>query len=275
MSIKSKKFFLYRVKFVRDHQKEIFDDGASPEEIFGESINSKPSIKLSRGGEWRLANVTDIGTVGGYFAVGRISKSKSDRFDFDNGEFFEDEDYQGPFARVYFNKNLGVIAIEDKYKLNSRVETTAARIRSLLLGSDAVKQRKVRCLVEEIWDPESFVDQIKSCDSVVRFTSTFTGPNPIDADKFFQKPLQVYADLMKASTGKIQVNGPSLDKKMVVAAARATAATANGATARISKKNTLKTIPLENIKTSFSSESDNPVDIYNSMMERYRQVKDE
>lgn len=273
MNLKNKTYYLYRVKFTRDHQKEIFDDGASASEIFSESIISKPSVKLNRGGEWRLANLTEVGTDGGYFVVGRISKSKADKFDFSKELFFEDEDYQGPFARVYFNKKLGIIAIEDKSKVNSKVDATADRVKKLLLSTNAVKNRKVRCEVEEIRDPEGFVRQVLSCDKVLGFSSHFTGPNPIDADQYFQKPLEVYADLMKASQGKIQVQGPNLDKEMVVAAARTSASTANGASARIQKGSVKKTIPLKKIKTSFHSTDHDSTETYNLMMDRYDQVR--
>lgn len=273
MNLKNKTYYLYRVKLTRDHQKDIFDDGAKPKEIFSEAINSKPSVKLNRGGEWRLANLTEIGADGGYFVVGRISKSKADKFDFSKEVFFEDEDYQGPFARVYFNKILGILAIEDKSKVNSNVDATADRVKKLIISTNALKTRKVKCDVEEIRDPDGFIKQVLDCDNVLGFTSYFTGPNPIDADKYFQKPLEVYADLMKASQGKIQVQGPNLDKEMVTAAARTSAATANGASARIQKGSIKKTIPLKKIKTSFHSTDHDLVDTYNLMMERYNQVR--
>lgn len=142
MNLKNKTYYLYRVKFTRDHQKDIFDDGAAPKEIFSEAINSKPSVKLNRGGEWRLANLTEIGTDGGYFVVGRISKSKADKFDFSKGVFFEDEDYQGPFARVYFNKILGILAIEDKSKVNSNVDATADRVKKTYYQYKCIKNKK-------------------------------------------------------------------------------------------------------------------------------------
>ena len=105
--------------------------------------------------------------------------------------------------------------------------------------------------------------------------STFTGPNPTDADEYFQRPLEVYADKSKADRGVIQIFGSNLDKNVVIAVARTNAATGNDASARIEKKDgEFDSIPLKKIKCSFLSNiNDGKVNIFNSMHIRYEQVR--
>lgn len=186
---KSKKFVLFRVKFIRDHQKDMLDDGASPAEIFFQAIHEKPLTKLNRGAEWKLSNIDPIGSNGGIFAVGRISQAKTEKFDFQADEFVEETDYRGPFSTVLFDRTIGLIAIEDKSIVNSNVGATAKRLKDLLDSTDAVKRRKVRCDVDDIFDPQSFIQKLRNSTRVLKYRAAFTGPNPTDVDTIFQQPL--------------------------------------------------------------------------------------
>lgn len=274
MASKYKRFYLFRVKFIRDHQKNIFDDGATPEQIFINAIKEKPSIKLPRGGEWKLSNLENIGIHGGKFAVGRITQANTDKYDYSSDEFIETKDQQGPFATIYFDSRLGVVAIEEKSKVNSKVDATAKRLHDLLNQSDAVSNRMIKCRVQELRDPDDFIKKIKESTRVLSLRSTFTGPNPVDADDYFQKPLEVYADKSKADRGVIQIFGSNLDKEVVIAVARTNAATSNDASAKIEKNGRIDVIPLKKIKCSFSSLANkDSAEIFNAMHQRYEQVR--
>lgn len=276
MAQKNKKFVLFRVKFTRDHQKDILDDGASPEAIFIQAINEKPLTKLNRGAEWKLSNIDQIGKNGGAFAVGRISQANTDRFDFQRDEFVEATDYQGPFSTIFFDRTLGVVAIEDKSKVNSNVGATANRLKDLLDSTQAVKRRKVRCEVDDIIDPEGFIQKLRNSNHVLKFRATFTGPNPTDVDAMFQRPLEVYASETKADKGIIEVTGSNLDKEVLVDITRSNAATGNTVTARIETRGVIETVPLKLVRANFSVTT--PKDrrhIFNQMIERYDQVRHE
>lgn len=274
MAQKYKIFFLFRVKFIRDHQKDILDDGASPEDIFLDAINEKPSTKLKRGAEWKLSNIDGIGINGGMFVVGRISQASTEKFDFQADEFVEATDYQGPFSTIFFDRTLGVIAIEDKSKVNSKVEATAKRLNDLLNSTNAVRRRKVKCIVDAINDPQGFIQKLRKSTHILKFRASFTGPNPCDVDAIFQKPLEVYASATSADKGIIEVTGSNLDKDVLIDITRSNAATGNTVTARIETKGIFETIPLKGVCANFNvSVPENPVVIFNQMLERYEQVR--
>lgn len=273
MAPKIRKFYLFRVRFIRDHQQDIWDDGATPEEIFSAAIREKPSTKLKRGAEWKLANLNEIGNEGGYFAVGRISNASMEKFDFDANEFIEQKDQQGPFSLIFFNKKKGFVAIEDKSKVNPKVEATAKRLGDLLSSTSAVTTRKIKCVVDKIVDPEGFIQKIANCTHVLRFRAHFTGPNPIDADEIFQKPLEVYAEATKADKGVIEVTGSNLDKNNLIAITRSNAATGNSVSATIEKNGITETIPLKGITANFNTPVEDSIEVYNNMLNRYAQVR--
>ncbi len=276
MNQRTKKFFLFRVKFIRDHQKDIFDDGASPEKIFNEAIREKPLVKLRRGAEWKLANISDIGINGGAFAVGRISEASTERFDFSKDDFIEARDYQGPFSTVLFSRKTGVVAIEEKSKVNSKTIATAKRLHDLMQSTNAVRRRNVRCIIDPIIDPDGFIEKIRKSTHVLKFRATFTGPNPSDADAIFQKPLEIYAEKIKADKGVIEVSGANLDKEVVIDITRSNAATGNLVNARIETKGFVETIPLRGINANFTVQAgDTQTEIFNKMLNRYEQVRHE
>lgn len=274
MSLKAKKFYLFRVKLIRDHQKDMFDDGASRADILAAAINEMPSIKLKRGAEWRLANINPVGINGGSFAIGRISQSNTEKFDFEANEFVEQQDMQGPFAVVFFDASIGVVAIEDKTKVNSKVEITARRLHDLLQNTRAITSRSIACRVDKIMDPQGFIQKIMNCSHVLKFRATFTGPNPIDADAIFQKPLEVYAEATNAERGVIEVIGSNLDKESLIEVTRSNAATGNIVSAKIETKGLVENVPLKGLPASFNTlQNEEEAFVYNLMQERYAQVR--
>ena len=269
-----KKFFLYRSKFIRLGQKNLFDDGASASKILQEAIEEKPSVRLSRGGLWRVANINKIGTHGGRFAIGRISKTNTEKFDEESSNFVEGVDNIGPFAIVYFDLNLGVIAIEDKSKVNSDVGITAKRIEDLFRSTKAVMSREIFSVIEEISDPETFISKVMGAKSVTRFKSAFRGPNPVDADKLFQKPLEIYAEKINASAGEVVVVGDNLDKQVVIGVARSAAATGNRVSATVIINSKRKTIHFAKGAKSIDVDLNaSETEVFNEMLDAYKEIR--
>jgi hypothetical protein len=90
--------------------------------------------------------------------------------------------------------------------------------------------------VAPIPDPNDFVSILESAYRVSRFTATFRGPNPFDADEHFQKPLSVYLAQANGTKGKAQIQGDDLNRGVLQSVARSTAATGNEASATIKRE---------------------------------------
>lgn len=269
-----RKFFLYRIKFIRRGQTDAFDDNAPPSQIFSEAITEKPSIKFTHNVRWKIGNIFRIGNRGGKFAVGRITNALVEKFNEESDDFFEGVDNIGPFATVYFDIEIGLMAIEGKSKVNSHVGQTAKRIESIFDNSKAVNSRGVYVTVEEISDPEGFVEKIRKASHVLRFQASFTGPNPNDADALFQKPLSVYAGAINAAEGNVTVSGKNLDKNVVINVARSSAATANKVHASIISDGKRKVIKfIKGPKRLDAARNASDIDIFNEVISSYKKVK--
>lgn len=119
-----------------------------------------------------------------------------------------------------------------------------------------------------------FRKQIIAATHVLRFKSTFTGPNPIDADAIFQKPLEVYASATHADRGVVEVSGSNLDKESLIEITRSSAASGNAVSAKIETKGMVENIPLKGVAAGFSvSQGEDEPSSYNLMQDRYSQVR--
>ncbi|WP_050571450.1 hypothetical protein [Dickeya dadantii] len=107
------------------------------------------------------------------------------------------------------------------------------KIKELLSRTETAINSGVDIRVDFIPDPQEFIEKIRGAYAIKSFKATFTGPNPIDADELFQKPLSVYAQQIGAQRGVLDVQGESLNEAVVESVAKSTAATANMASARI------------------------------------------
>lgn len=135
----------------------------------------------------------------------------------------------------------------------------------------------MKILVDQIFDPDDFIRKIRSSYAIKQFTAHFTGPNPIDADELFQKPLSVYCQAINGSDGKVVIKGHSLDSSLVADVAKSTAATGNDATARImeNEKEKVKTISLRGnpVKISIDSEKLDDPFIELEILKSYSKVR--
>lgn len=229
----TREYHLYRAKFIKPAQLPLFVKRKSSMELFLESIHDKPEYTLSSGSEWHLGNVRMFDEVSGSFAVGRTTKTTVEKFDKETGDFIDELDDSGPYTVVIFDAKIGLLGIAKKSKLAPNASSIARRIKDLLLTTRVAIESGIDIRVDVIPDPEDFLDKLRSAYSIRKFRATFTGPNPVDADELFQKPLSVYAQSMGASSGTLEVVGEALNEEVAESVAKSTAATGNTASARV------------------------------------------
>lgn len=229
----SREYHLYRAKFIKPAQLPLFAENKSSMEFFLDSIHGKPGYTLAAGGEWHLGNVKMFDDFSGSFAVGRTTKTTVEKFDKKTGDFVNELDDSGPYTVVIFDAKIGLLGIAKKSKLAPNASSIARRIKDLLCAARTVIEAGIDVRVDVIPDPEDFLDKLRGAYSIRKFRATFTGPNPVDADEIFQKPLSVYAQSMGASSGVLEVVGDGLNEEVAESVAKSTAATGNTASARV------------------------------------------
>lgn len=237
-------YHLYRVKFVKPAQLALFKPELSPRSIFEAALGERPSLQLREGSVWHIGNIEPITPDGGRFAVGRTTTTTIEKFDSSTGNFTDLRDDSGPYTFVYFDSRIGLLAIGKRTKVAPDVKAIARKLQKLLSSARAVTEHEITVRVNFIPDPEGFLDKLHSAYAIKRFRATFTGPNPIDADELFQKPMSYYCQQLEADEGSVTVKGASLNSVMVATIAKSTAATANTASALIQLDQGSQPIPI-------------------------------
>jgi hypothetical protein len=212
-----------------------------------------------------------------YFAIGRTTRSTVEKFDESEGNFREEPLDTSPYTHCILLWDLGIVAIAHKPKLASRTQGVAQRLRALLERTDEVIRNGITVEVRPVPDPRGFVEVIQSAYSVQRFTATFRGPNPVDADELFQKPLAQIAAVTAATEGQVRLKSPDLDRDALTSIARNTAATGNTASARVrdNTKVSARTVKMEGspVELSFQEDQISNSTIAVEVRRKYEEIK--
>lgn len=272
----TREYHLYRAKFIKPSQLPLLAENQSSMDIFLKSIHDKPEYTLSSGSEWHIGNVKLFDDFSGSFAVGRTTKTTVEKFDKESGDFVDELDDSGPYTVVIFDAKIGLIGIAKKSKLAPNASSIARRIKDLLSTTKTAIDTGVDVRIDIIPDPEDFLDKLRGAYSIRKFRATFTGPNPVDADELFQKPLSVYAQSMGASSGTLEVIGEALNEDVAESVAKSTAATGNTASARVvpSKGNKPRNIKMKGdaVVVTVAEEATN-TQVLEQMHEEYTRVR--
>ncbi|WP_162787944.1 hypothetical protein [Chromobacterium haemolyticum] len=270
-------FLLYRVKFIQDPDLFISSE-KSKEKFFLEALIEKPSAELRKGHIWHIGNLQQLTENENYglFAIGRTATKQTEKFDIESRDFITLLDEQSPFTYVLFLANLGVIAIARKYILTSNTNGVAEKIRKLLSATKTVLYNKLRVEVDIIPDPDDFLEKLNDAYKVIAFSATFKGPNPFDADEYFQKPNSAYLNAAHGTLGESTIYGEDLNRDVITQVTHSSAATSNLARAKIIDENGKKAhwIKMKKEAARVSNDSNGSVLSHlNAIESRYNEIR--
>jgi len=228
-----KEYHLYRAKFIKPAQLPLLAENKTSAQLFLDSINDKPEFTLNAFSEWHLGNVHYLDEFSGSFAVGKTTTTTVERFDKETGNFIDQLDDSSPYTVIIFDSSIGLLGIAKKSKLAPDASVISRRVVDLLSSTDTIINAGVEVRIDVIPDPLDFIEKLRGAYSIRKFKATFTGPNPVDADELFQKPLSVYAQQMGAVSGTLEVTGDTLNEKVAELVAKSSAATGNTASATV------------------------------------------
>jgi hypothetical protein len=270
-------YSLFRAKFIRPAQKSFLHDDLTPGQMLLAAILEKPSIELLKGFQWHIGNVQMFSDATGYFAVGRTTKSTVEKFDNQTGNFIEEEQEESPYTHCVFDSTIGIIGIAKKPNLSRTTIGIANRLEELLSLATIAMRNQVAVQVRPIPNPDGFLKDIAKAFRVFSFTATFGGPNPFDADAYFQKPMSVYLSSANGEKGRTIINGDDLNREVLREVTRSTAATGNEASARIQKFPRQKAITInlkgDPIKRKYDEEDHRPRLVLADLSNQYERVR--
>lgn len=241
-------YSLFRVKFIKPVQRTFFGREAyslTPSELLLDSIAGRPKAEIRPGHVWHIGNVTMFSKENGYFAIGRTTTATIEKFDETSGDFTEEEQETSPYTHCVFNAKIGIIGIAKKAALAPTTMGISTKLLMLLSKVPFIESANIEVQIPPIPDPNDFLAAIDKAWQVSKFSATFRGPNPFDADEHFQKPLAEYLNQANGDKGKAEIQGEDLNKEVVKEVAKSTAATGNKASARIRKSESSKQITVK------------------------------
>jgi len=272
-------YSLFRLAFVRPAQGVLTADSLTARQLIIEALRARPVLNGVKGIKWRIGNFDLFTDDTGYFALGKITTKSIELFDESSGDFVERELEQSPYTPCVFNAAIGIVCIARKTMLAHSTVTLANRLEALLSNTDAAIRNQIVVEVRPIRDPNGFIAQLVEAFRVVKFTATFKGPNPFDADEFFQKPLSVYLNAADGKEGTATIRGGDLNRDTLREVTRSTVATGNDASAQIQpiEHGAKRVIHLRGdaIKRSFPEGESDPRQVLDVMTLAYEGVRNE
>lgn len=272
-------YSLFRVKFIRPRQASFLHTDLTPQAVLLTCIDEKPSAELRKGFNWHIGNVQMFEATSGYFAFGRTTTSTIEKFNTLSGNFVEEELETSPYTHCVFDASIGLIGISKKTNLSQTTKGIATQLEKLLSLTAVVKENAIAVEVRPIPDPEGFLKAISEAFRVFSFTATFRGPNPFDADEYFQRPMAVYLSSANGFKGKTTINGDDLNREVLQEVTRSTAATGNEASAKVqkSKREKAMTVNLKGdpLKKKYDDDLHDPQAVLIDLAKLYRRVRND
>jgi hypothetical protein len=272
-------YHLFRVKFIRPKQQSLLHDSRSASDIFKYSIFEKPTVEFKENHIWHIGNIEEYSASSGSFALGRTTKTTLSKYDKLSGNFTEDLFDDSPYTYCIYDLSVGFVAIAKKSKLAPTVTGISRRLKVVLENAEAVKINEIRVIIDPISDPDGFILKLQTAHSIRKFTAHFTGPNPIDADLLFQKPISVYCQAANGEKGKVEVEGSDLNSETLIAVTHSTAASGNEVSAKITEMENQrpKKIHLRGdaVKRSYDEDNHNMELVAMDMRQEYQRIRND
>lgn len=271
-------YCLFRVKIIQPRQMSMLHYPVSRSDIFIAALKEKPDSQVRVGYTWHIGNVDLFSKDSGYFAVGRTTRSTVEKFDFETGNFREEELETSPYTHCVFDARIGLLGVAKKPSLAATAESISRRIEELLSATREVKENDLAIEIDPIPDPDSFLRELNEAYAVLQFTATFHRPNPFDADEKFQRPLSVYLEATGGDKGRTQVSGDDLNREVLTSVTKSTAATGNEAAAKIKRKKGARPVKIHlrgsALGSSYEEESHEPKTALDDLRNLYHHVRE-
>ncbi len=270
-------FQMFRMKVLPSDQGDLFRSEMTRPQILSRVLKSLPESILRGNSLWHIGNLDEFEEDALYFRLGRTTTSTVERYQ--NGNFVDEPFQVSPYTHVVIDLGLELVVIARKPKLSPSSKGIANALTELLNRSSVAVQLNARFEIGEISDPEEFVERLASAYNVRKFWVSFGRPNPFDAERDFQQPMQRLLAESDGEAGKTELKGENLRPEMLQAVARSAAATGDDAGATLmlhvdgqwvkkSLRQNLAVLEHEEV-----AESDDKVRLLHEMRDLYRRIR--
>lgn len=222
---------LFRIKALLP---PLFADQIETAQAVRRAIEEKPTTSAAaRGVRWHIGNVETLDANGLYFALGRTSRSRVPILDPETGDFLEAESETAPYTHVVLDTPTQVCAIARNTSLAANPVSLGHHLARVLNASTIRREYGADFEVDALSDPEEFVRLLQSAYAILRFTMTFSRPNPFDAEEDWHKPMERLVEATNGQKGSTTVRGQALNEAPLEDLTRSVASTGDDARAKL------------------------------------------
>ncbi len=269
-------YCLFRYSLILPSQQSWFHYPVSRTDVFLAALREKAFTRVREGYRWHIGNVKLFSETSGYFRIGRTTRTQIEKFDEESGNFVEEQQETSPYTHCVFDSLIGFIGIAKKSSLSPTPEGIARRIVEVLSRTTPIVENEIEVEIGAIPDPDSFLREIAEAYAVKKFTATFHGPNPIDADEVFQRPLANLLAKAGGKKGRAELSGDDLDRDVLATLARSSAVTGNEASARIRRERGKRSVKVNLrgtiVGAAYDEEQHDPRQVLEELEGLYRRV---
>lgn len=238
--------YVFRVRCEHVVQGDLFSEEREPGDVIVDALLAMPAGEIGGGSEWHIAAPEQFDGGPIYFQIGRVQQITSPQYDERTQKFYESEAELAPYTHGVFDPLTQVCGIEKKNLVSAVSSEIASKFEKLLNIPPFTDRAGVRIVVDEIRDPEGFIEKIKNSYRVTRFSFSAEFENAHDVQSLIHRPAERYNELIKGSVTTVETRGDDLDKEVVEEVARSAASVGDfaSATIREGKEGKKKTVYL-------------------------------
>lgn len=225
--------FVFRIRCEHQEQADMFALDRLPAQVILDAFRSHPAAEVGAGSEWHIAAIEQVSSGSLAFQIGRVQSVTNPQYDDERQRFYEAQGERAPYAYGVFDGETQACVIEKKSSVTAKAPEVAAKLSKLLNSSRHVAEAGFVVIVDELRDPEGFIDQIRQADKVTRFQFVAEFENPHDISALIHRPAERYNELIRGNSTTVETRGSDLDKDVVEEMARSAASVGDPASATI------------------------------------------
>lgn len=225
--------YVFRIRCEHQAQGEMFAEDREPSAVIMDSFMDHPEAEIGGGSEWHIAAAERFSAGALAFQIGRVQSVKNPQYDDKRRRFYEADVERAPYAFGVFDSETQVCVIEKKSTVTAKAPEVAVKLQKLLSNPGFASRAGFRIVVDELRDPEGFIEQIRRAERVTRFQFVAEFENSHDVFKLIHGPAERYNELIRGETTTVETRGPDLDKDIVEEMARSAASIGDPASATI------------------------------------------
>lgn len=224
---------VFRIRCEKLEQANLFAEKRNPSEVIIDAFLAHPAAEIGGGSEWHIAAAELFSGSAVSFQIGRVQSVTNPQYDDQGQRFYEAEGERAPYVNGVFDSQTQACAIEKKSGVSAKADEVSSKLEKLLNNPSVAEMAGFRIVVDELRDPESFIDQIRQAKRVTRFQFVAEFDNAHDVYKLIHRPAERYNEAIKGDRTTVETRGSDLDKEVVEEMARSAASLGDSASATV------------------------------------------